>query len=178
MRHCLRRASSILWHGHHLRCAGMKIRSRIERANTSISLRPSRSLTTGLTSAPSLDVRSQTKLSACTRVTLFHRARAIIRGFLFARTGKWDRLIKKEGGRRLRGAPTAFLRHSHLGMWPRVPPSGPERGRHCCLPPARCCLLLLCAPLLLLFRLIGPLMGPRPCVAPLVLQHYHQHTSV
>lgn len=37
MRHCLRRASSILWHGHHLQRAGMKIRPRIERA-TPLSL--------------------------------------------------------------------------------------------------------------------------------------------
>lgn len=117
MRHCLRRASSILWHGHHLRRAGMKIRPRIERAiplflASSLSFSPSRwDLPRHL---PWMFARKLN--SAYTRVTLFHRARAVIRGFLFARTGKWDRLIKKEGGRRLRGAPTAFLRHSHLGM--------------------------------------------------------------
>lgn len=78
-----------------------------------------------------------------------HRIHAEINYFvlvirIFARIGELIRLIKKEGGRRLRRAPTAFLRHSHLGMWPRAPPWAQSGAGTVCFCKYLCVLDLTC----------------------------------
>lgn len=129
MRHCLRRASSILWHGHHLRRAGMKIRPRIERATPlphSVPHPLSLSLT-GLTSAPSLDVRSQTKPCVYARYIVSSRASGN-KGVSFRQNGQMGPINKKGGRQASQGGTHCIPQAQPSWNVTPGPPVGPRAG--------------------------------------------------